>query len=158
MTGSGTKARTYALSLLRYRDRSEKELRNRLAKKGYRQDDVEAAVQSLKESGFLDDRVLAETLKHQAIAGKLLGFKGTRRFMQQRGLPRDIIDGALRYDEGLELVTLEKLIDKKRRTVEKYPEPRRTRSLIGFLMRKGYSLHLIRKALHDRNTDEEMEA
>jgi SOS response regulatory protein OraA/RecX len=64
----------------------------------------------------------------------------------------------MRYDEATELVTLEKLIDKKRRTVEKYPEPRRTRSLIGFLMRKGYPLHLIRKALNNRIADEEMEA
>jgi regulatory protein len=144
--------------LLRYRGRSEKELRDRLTKKGYQQEDIGAAVVYLKEYGYLDDRALAENLKHQAMTGKLLGFEGTRRFMRQRGLPRDIIDGAMRYDEATELVTLEKLIDKKRRTVEKYPEPRRTRSLIGFLMRKGYPLHLIRKALNNRIADEEMEA
>ena len=158
MTGSEAKARTYALMLLRYRGRSEKELRDRLTKKGYQQEDIGAAVVYLKEYGYLDDRALAENLKHQAMTGKLLGFEGTRRFMRQRGLPRDIIDGAMRYDEATELVTLEKLIDKRRRTVEKYPEPRRTRSLIGFLMRKGYPLHLIRKALNNRIADEEMEA
>ena len=158
MTGSEAKARTYALMLLRYRGRSEKELRDRLTKKGYQQEDIGAAVVYLKEYGYLDDRALAENLKHQAMTGKLLGFEGTRRFMRQRGLPRDIIDGAMRYDEATELVTLEKVIDKRRRTVEKYPEPRRTRSLIGFLMRKGYPLHLIRKALNNRIADEEMEA
>jgi regulatory protein len=158
LTGSEAKARTYALMLLRYRGRSEKELRDRLTKKGYQQEDIGAAVVYLKEYGYLDDRALAENLKHQAMTGKLLGFEGTRRFMRQRGLPRDIIDGAMRYDEATELVTLEKLIDKRRRTVEKYPEPRRTRSLIGFLMRKGYPLHLIRKALNNRIADEEMEA
>jgi SOS response regulatory protein OraA/RecX len=78
--------------------------------------------------------------------------------MQQRGLPRDIIDGAMQYDEGTELVTLKKIIDKRHKTVEKYPEPKRTRSIIGFLMRKGYSLHLIRKVLNKSIADEEMEA
>ncbi len=158
MTGSAAKARAYAVTLLRYRGRSEKEMRDRLTKKGYQREDIEAVVLYLKEYGFLDDRALAENLKHQAMASKLLGFQGTRRFMQQRGLPRDIIDEVMGYDAGRELATLKKLIDKKRRTVEKYPEPKRTRSLIGLLMRKGYSLQLIRKVLTKRIANEEMEA
>jgi regulatory protein len=158
LTGSAAKARAYAVTLLRYRGRSEKELRDRLTKKGYQREDIEAVVLYLKEYGFLDDRALAENLKHQAMASKLLGFQGTRRFMQQRGLPRDIIDEVMGYDAGRELATLKKLIDKKCRTVEKYPEPKRTRSLIGLLMRKGYSLQLIRKVLTKRIANEEMEA
>ncbi len=158
MTGSAAKARAYAVTLLRYRGRSEKELRDRLTKKGYEREDIEAVVLYLKEYGFLDDRALAENLKHQAMASKLLGFQGTRRFMQQRGLPRGIIDESMGYDAETELATLKKLIDKKRRTVEKYPEPKRTRSLIGLLMRRGYSLQLIRKVLDKRIASEEMEA
>ena len=158
MTGSAAKARLYALTLLRYRGRSEKELRDRLRKKGYQQEDIDATVVNLRDSGFLDDEALAENLKRQAMTNKLLGFDGARRFMQQRGLPRQIIDQALTYDEETELRSIEKLIDKKQRTIEKYPEPKRTRSLIGFLMRKGYPLHIIRKALKNRYLHEEMEA
>jgi len=158
LTGSAAKARSYALTLLRYRGRSEKELRDRLRKKGYQQVDIDATVVNLRDSGFLDDEALAENLKRQAMTNKLLGFDGARRFMQQRGLPRQIIDRALMYDEETELRSIEKLIDKKQRTIEKYPEPKRTRSLIGFLMRKGYPLHIIRKALKNRYLHEEMEA
>jgi regulatory protein len=158
LTGSAAKARLYALTLLRYRGRSEKELRDRLRKKGYQQEDIDATVVNLRHSGFLDDEALAENLKRQAMTNKLLGFDGTRRFMQQRGVPRQIIDQALTYDEETELRSIEKLIDKKQRTIEKYPEPKRTRSLIGFLMRKGYPLHIIRKALKNRYLHEEMEA
>ena len=158
MTGSAAKARSYALTLLRYRGRSEKELRDRLRKKGYQQVDIDATVVNLRDSGFLDDEALAENLKRQAMTNKLLGFDGARRFMQQRGLPRQIIDRALMYDEETELRSIEKLIDKKQRTIEKYPEPKRTRSLIGFLMRKGYPLHIIRKALKNRYLHEETEA
>jgi regulatory protein len=158
LTGSAAKARLYALTLLRYRGRSEKELRDRLRKKGYQQEDIDATVVNLRDSGFLDDEALAENLKRQAMTNKLLGFDGARRFMQQRGVPRQIIDQALTYDEETELRSIEKLIDKKQRTIEKYPEPKRTRSLIGFLMRKGYPLHIIRKALKNRYLHEEMEA
>ena len=157
MTGSAAKARSYALTLLRYRGRSEKELRDRLRKKGYQQEDIDAAVVNLRDSGFLDDEALAENLKRQAMTNKLLGFDGARRFMQQRGIPRTVIDRVLAYDEETELLGIERLIDKKQRTIAKYPEARRTRSLIGFLMRKGYSLPIIRKALKNRYRDEEME-
>ena len=157
MTVSAPEARAYALKLLSYRGRSEKELRDRLRKKGYQQEDIDATVVNLRDSGFLDDEALAENLKRQAMTNKLLGFDGARRFMQQRGLPRQIIDQALTYDEETELRSIEKLIDKKQRTIEKYPEPKRTRSLIGFLMRKGYPLHIIRRALKNRCLDEEMD-
>jgi len=94
LTGSAAKARLYALTLLRYRGRSEKELRDRLRKKGYQQVDIDATVVNLRDSGFLDDKALAENLKRQAMTNKLLGFDGARRLMQQRGLPRQIIDRA----------------------------------------------------------------
>lgn len=157
MTGSATDARAYALKLLRYRGRSEKELRDRLRQKGYSPEDINFTVQRLGESGFIDDRVLAENLKRQAMTNRNLAFEGTRRFMQQRGIPREIIDAVLGYDEQTELLHARKLIDKKQRSSEKYPEPKRTRSLIAFLLRKGYPLQVIRKAMKDHYRDEEME-
>lgn len=157
MTGSATEARAYALKLLQYRNRSEQELRNRLRKKGFRTEDIEETLRSLGASGFVDDRVVAENLKRQAVTDKHMGFQGARRFMQQRGIPRDLIDGMLIYDEKTELRHARILIDKKQKSSEKYPEPKRTRRLIGFLMRKGYSPQVIRKALKDRSVDEELE-
>ncbi len=48
-----------AYYLLRYRDRSEREMRERLARKGYSEPVVDATVLQLKEAGFLDDLRLA---------------------------------------------------------------------------------------------------
>lgn len=158
MTVSAGKARSHALRLLSYRGRSEKELRDRLGKKGFSQEEIGDALAFLRAAGFLDDKALAEDLKRQAITNKLLGVEGVRRFMQQRGLSREIIEEALGYDEETELHNIRKLIEKKQKTIEKYPEPKRTRSLIGFLMRKGYHRGLIIKALKNTMTDEEMDS
>lgn len=157
MTDSAGNARSYALLLLRYRGRSEKELRERLKKKGFQAEETDAAVAYLLDAGFLDDRALAENLKHQALNNKLLGFEGARRFMQLRGLSKEIIGEALEYHEDAELQNIRKLIEKKQRSVSRYPEPKRTRSLMGSLMRKGYSPALIRKALKNTARDEENE-
>jgi regulatory protein len=150
-------ARRYALLLLRYRGRSEKELRERLKKKGYQAEEIETTVAYLLDSGFLDDRVLAENLKRQAMTNKLLGFEGARRFMQLRGLSKEIIEETLAYHEDDELSNIRKLIEKKQRSINRYPEPKRTRSLMGSLMRKGYSVALIRKALKNTIRNEETE-
>ena len=144
--------------MLRYRSRSEKELRDRLRQKGCSQEEIEGTIAYLREAGFLDDEALAEDLKRQAITNKLLGFDGARKFMQQRGLSRELIDAALGYDEETEFRNIRKLIEKKWKSIERYPEPKRTRTLTAFLMRKGYHLGLIRKALKHHVTDEEMEA
>lgn len=157
MTGSAGNARRYALLLLRYRGRSEKELRQRLKKKGFQSNEIETTVAYLLDSGFLDDSALAENLKRQAMTNKLLGFEGTRRFMQQRGISKEIIEAALEYREDEELRNIRKFIEKKQRSISRYPEPKRTQSLMGSLMRKGYSAALIRKVLKNTNTDEEIE-
>ncbi|MBI5631928.1 MAG: RecX family transcriptional regulator [Nitrospirae bacterium] len=157
MTGSAGNARRYALLLLRYRGRSEKELRERLKKKGYQAEEIETTVAYLIDSGFLDDRALAENLKRQAMANKLLGFEGARRFMQQRGLSKETINETLEYHEDDELHNIGKLIEKKQRSISRYPEPKRTQSLMGSLMRKGYSIALIRKALKNTISDKETE-
>lgn len=158
MTGSAGSARNYALLLLRYRGRSEHELRGRLKKKGYTEEETEHVLANLRESGFLNDRALAEDLKRQAMTNKLLGFEGARRFMYLRGLPKEIVKEALEYDEDIELQNLNKLIAKKRKLLDKYPEPKKTLSLIGFLMRKGYPASVIRKALKNSTIDEETES
>ncbi len=154
MTVSAGNARRYALILLGYRGRSEKELRDRLKKKGYQADEIEITVTYLLDSGFLNDRALAENLKRQAMTNKLLGFEGVRRFMQLRGLTKEIIEEALEYNEDDELRNIRKLIEKKQRSISRFPEPKRTQSLMGTLMRKGYSSALIRKALKNTMQDE----
>lgn len=156
MTGSAGNARRYALLLLRYRGRSEKELRDRLRKKGYQAGEIETTVAYLLDSGFLDDRGLAEHLKRQAMTNKLLGFEGTRRFMQQRGISKEIIEETLEYHEDDELRNIRTLIEKKQKCLCSYPEPKRTQRLMGSLMRKGYSAALIRKALYYTGINEEM--
>jgi len=157
LTGSAGNPFRYALLLLRYRGRSEQEMRERLRKKGYQTEEIESAIIQLLASGFLDDRALAENLKRQAMTNKLLGFAGARRFLQQRGLSKEIIDEALAYDEDDELQNIRKLIEKKQKSISRYPEPKRTQSLMGTLMRKGYSLTLIRKALKNTTRDKDTE-
>ncbi len=157
MTGSAAEARRYALRLLAYRGRSEKELRERLERKGYGADVIATVTDDLRNAGFIDDAVLASGLVRQAREGKLLGCHAARLFIERRGVGRDLAEAVMEYDEGEELSTLRKLIGKKTRLSGVPRTPREKQRLWNFLSRKGYSTRLIRKAMNDPDNEPDID-
>jgi len=149
LTDSEGSARKYAFLLLNYRSRSEKELRERLEKKGFSENHISSTLRYLKGAGYLDDHALALDLKRQAFDNKLLGYNSTKRFLLNRGLPDEIIDETLGYNEEIEAGKIEKLIEKKLRTTGNYTDKKKEKRLWDFLVRKGYRFSTIRNALHN---------
>ncbi|MEW6214049.1 MAG: RecX family transcriptional regulator [Nitrospirota bacterium] len=152
--GLHDKARQYALRLLSYRGRSVKELEERLRKKGFPETVVSSTINHLRHVGLIDDMALAEALKREAMTNKLLGRDGVRRFMVNRGIPREIVDLMINTDETEEIENAGKLIDKKLRAIRNYPSEIAKRRLYNLLLRKGYSFDTIKMVLKDRNFKE----
>jgi len=146
LTDSAPNAKKYAFRLLGYRSRSENELRERLEKKGFSEIDISATLKYFKKAGYLDDHALALNLKRQAFNNKLLGHKKTRIFLLSRGVPDEIVDAALQYDEEAEAEKIQKLIDKKLKTMGNYLDKKKEKRLWDFLVRKGYTFSTIRRA------------
>ena len=113
MTDSEPDARKYAFVLLSYRSRSEKELREQLGKKGFSESHITGVLRYLKQVGYLDDHALALDLKRQAFQNKLLGHARAKKFLFDRGVPDEIADEVLEYDEEAEAQKIQKLIDSK---------------------------------------------
>lgn len=155
MTDSANDARLYALRLLGYRGRSKKELRERLQRKGFRQDIIDRTLVRLGKAGLIDDAALAVNLKRLAFEEKLLGYKGAKSFMLERGLSLPVVESAIRYDEDLEMENAVRVLDKKMVSMENYPARERKRKLWNLLARKGYSRGVIRRAMRDFNLSEE---
>jgi regulatory protein len=145
------KARQYALKLLSYRGRSEKELVERLIKKGLTEPLVSSTIRYLKSAGLIDDRVLAEFLKRKALTTKLLGKKGARRFLLDRGIPRGIVDIELSYDEKEDIENAKILVEKKLKTLRDCSSETGKRRLYNLLLRRGYSFDTINKVLKNKN-------
>ncbi len=154
MTDSRNDATRYAFRLLGYRGRSEKELRERLVRKGFPEDAVSHTVAYLREAGFINDNALALELKRQAVGQKKLGYRAARSFMEKRGLPREIVESALEYDEDAEIGNARDLLKKKHKSVEDYLTTKERKRLYDFLLRKGFSSSVIRKALSDFEQEE----
>lgn len=82
-----------ALSLSR-RSLSEKELSDRLAEKGYAEDEIACAVEKLKSLGFLDDEVYAAEYISFA-ASRLRSRRTVMHELYKRGIDRELIDCAV---------------------------------------------------------------
>jgi regulatory protein len=143
--------------LLSYRGRSEKELRERLLKKGFSEDAVSGTLLYLKEAGFMDDAALAEDLKRQALGQKKLGYSAARSFMQKRGLPRDLVESTLGYDEEVELGNARNLLEKKLKSAGNYLTAKEKKRLYDYLRRRGFSSSVINKVFRDFGSDEREE-
>jgi regulatory protein len=161
LTDSAREARLYAFRLLSYRARSEKEMTERLQRRGFSQGAIDVAVRQLKKDGYLDDSALAAQIVRQASDGKRLGRAGARALLFKRGVPDDIAGAALShdriYDRDAELKNAEYLVERKVMSLGGVVQLRDVRRLHHFLARRGYSPEIIRSVLKDLRVMEDSE-
>lgn len=155
MKGFPNRARQYALKLLSYRGRSEKELEERLLKKGITKNIVSSTINELKEIGLIDDMALAEALKIQALTTKMLSQNGAKKYMQTRCIPRDIVDVVFYNEENRDFDNALRFAGKKLMSLNHYPSEIVKRRLYNLLLRRGYSSETIMKVLKHISNKEE---
>jgi len=140
------KALKYSFLLLRYRDRSEKELLQRLGRKSFSDETGRQVVGYLKEKGFIDDERLAGMLKRTAVDQKKLGKRGVVNYLMSRGIPAEIIDG-VSGEDGDYTSAAESFVSRKMKQMRGLDEATVRRRLWGALARKGFSPDIIRKVM-----------
>jgi len=149
------RARLYALKLLGYRGRSEKELRERLSKKGFDETAVSETIVSLKHAGLVDDSSLAETLTNEAFSRKMLSRSAAKQYLRVRGIPAGIIETTAALDAETDADNAKRLMHKKLKALRHYPREIVRRRLYNVLARRGYSSGTIRTVLKDEFLNEE---
>jgi regulatory protein len=148
-----SRARAYSLKLLSIRGRSEKELRDRLKRKGFDGDTVDKSVAQLRDGKYIDDKALASQLISYAVRTKTLGVRGTRYFLLKRGIPEEVVNDA-DFDTIDERSGAERVIQKKIEYYKGLPREKVHRRLYGVLKRRGYSTQTIREVLKERSYQE----
>lgn len=143
----------YAFRLLGYRDRSEKEMYEKLIQKGFSENIAGKTIDYLKDKGFIDDKRFAELLRKDAITRKYLGKRGARHYLIDKGIAVDIADNVLGGDDDY-LDAAKKLVEKKLRNTKAYDENTKRR-LWGMLSRRGFAYDTISIALKFYDAKEE---
>jgi regulatory protein len=143
-----------AFRLLGYRDRSEKEICERLAKKGFSQKTIKGVVVYLTERGFVDDRRLAGALKRHAVEKKHLGKRGTTSYLIKRGIPLEIAAG-ISGDEDDYFDSAKMLVERRLQNMKGYDTATIKRRLWGLLSRRGFSNETIHRVIKTIDLKEE---
>jgi len=145
-TGKETQARDAVFRLLKYRPRSENEIRDKLKTQQFSSDMIESTVRFFKERDFINDRLFARGW----IASRLnrpLGLKRIRYELIQKGIDRNIIKEEL-DEASAQYCEEEAVFDLARKRMRKYThldEEKAKKRLIGYLGRRGFDAGTIFK-------------
>lgn len=145
-------ARDRALEMVSRRLMSEKELRDKLIRKGESEENVDYCVGWLSENGFLNDETYAAAVaRHYAAKG--YGAGRVRTELSRRGVSRELWEDAVEAMPDTDS-KLDRLIASKLKNPADRDE---VRKLSSALYRRGYSWDEIRSALarYNAETDEE---
>lgn len=88
-------AKDYAAKLLSFCDRSEKEIREKILKKGYSETECEEAIAFCREYGYIDDNRYAQHFVHDAVELKKLGKARIKMELRQKGIDEEAAIEAL---------------------------------------------------------------
>lgn len=142
-------ANDYALKFLSHRSRTEKEIVDKMIKKGFDEEVINETLAYLKKYNFIDDRRFAEIYTEEKIRLKKLGSYRIKHELQNKGVDESIASEIVEkysdneYERAMELAT------KKVKSYKNDDKNAIYRKLGGYLQRRGYSFECVSKVLKE---------
>jgi regulatory protein len=148
--GDFAKAKKSAYRLIRYRERSSKEIVDRLKEKGFDADICGKVIAELKELGYLDDTNFANAVAEDIIRSRPAGIEFIRQKLRLKGVPADIADSVIsdirnNYDEYSAAYKLASV--RAKRLTDIGPDKAKRR-IYTFLARRRFSDDVISEVLN----------
>ena len=141
-------ARDYALYLIEFRDRTEKELREKLTAKGYSEEHIEDTAEFLKSYGYLDDKRYASHFIHDAINLKKWGKIRIRTELLRKGIDREAVEFAI--EDAFSEIEDDRVLSimEKRFKDSDYSNMKERTRIFNFFMRRGFTPDEIKGAMN----------
>ena len=141
-------ARDYALKVVGFKDRTEKEIREKLTQKGYDEITIEDETQFLKNYGFINDSRYAERFINDAINLKKWGKARIKTELLRKGIEREIIENTIE-DAFLEIDDDRLLLEMQRRFQNSdFSNIKERTRIFNFYLRRGFSPDEIKGAMN----------
>ena len=134
-----------AVHYLSYRPRSESEIRERLQRRSFDGDSVEAVIAKLKEQGLVDDMAFAQFWKDNRQSFSPRSQWLTRRELRQKGVAEDIIDQVVEDVDDTDSAYRAALSKAHSLPLSDYQSFRRR--LGGYLKRRGFGYEAINQTI-----------
>jgi len=130
---------------LSYRPRSESEIRERLQRRGFNGDSIEAVIAKLKEQGLVDDMAFAQFWKDNRQSFSPRSRWLTRLELRQKGVADDIIDQVVDAVDDADSAYRAALSKARSLPLSDYQSFRRR--LGDYLKRRGFGYEVINQTI-----------
>lgn len=137
-----SEAKEAALRFLSFRRRTEKEVKDKLKKKGFDDKTIKSTIEKLKGYDLINDAEFATAWVKERLTHKPRGKKLLRQELWKKGIKKEIIDQVteeLCKDEDKAALELLEKIKRRYRNLE--PQVARRR-MLGVLLRRGFSYEI----------------
>lgn len=143
------KARNYVLRLIKFRERSEKEIRDKLKEKNYEARVIDEVLAHFKEIKFIADEEFAKGWIDSRIK-KPLSLEVIRLELIQKGVAREIIEKFINEKKSAfdETKALSELISRRLNKLKDQEEYRKIKpKLFAYFIRRGFSASAVYEAI-----------
>lgn len=149
------KAKEYVLNLLSYRDRSCREIKDRLKEKGYSPDVSDRVVESLARTHLLDDERFASEWGRERLKSRPMGARLLSQELRRKGIEPEIIEKTIDnlYGEVSEEELAFKLLESRRSRYEDLQSETSLRKMSDFLLRRGFPWEIVRETIESITTE-----
>lgn len=143
------KAITLAVKYLALRQRSVKEVKDYLKRKGYEDNLIDDTISYLEGKNYLNDYEFAQSFIRDKSYLNKYGINKIRYELMNKGVSREIISKTLRFDTDEEYNNAIELANKKMKSYRNQDRDSIYRKLGGFLQRRGYRYDTVSKVLRE---------
>ncbi|OFW13834.1 MAG: hypothetical protein A3H29_12930 [Acidobacteria bacterium RIFCSPLOWO2_02_FULL_67_21] len=142
------------LTMLARRELSEAQVRQRLARRQFETDDIDAAVARLRANGSLDDRRTALAFARTQANVKRHGRLRVLRELQTIGIARGLAQDAVAevFADVDEDALIARALDRRLKGGDR-PTPAALRRVQQYLLRQGFSADRVNAAIRDRRRE-----
>ena len=136
--GAGSDPLAIALRFLASRSRSEAEVRQRLASRGVDAQDIEGALERLRELGYVDDADFAAAVIRARTQRRARGRRLVAEELQAKGVSEDVAESVLNASYGDELAVARPVAERQARRLQGRGFAEFRQRLGAFLVRRGF--------------------
>ncbi len=142
-----------ALNFLSYRPRTGREVRRKLAERGFSEGTIQAAMERLGAVGLVDDEAFIGAFVRDRIAHRPMGVRRMAQELYIKGVPREValpvIERVLATEETSERALAERVVAKRLRAPPRSPAELAIfrRRLRDHLVRRGFDLAVVQGVL-----------
>lgn len=150
------KAQSKGLGLIKFRPRSESELRQRLTRAGCNPAALEKLIADFKQKGFLDDAKFAAYFATGSMMSKPMGRRAILDRLKAKGIdPGLASQAAEKAMEGKsDEEVARQLAQERLKRLGSLPPETLQRRLFGFLSRRGFAAEVVYRVVRELTSDE----